>query len=265
MFEGKTVVIKYGGAAMLDAAGENSVIEDVAWLSESGAKVILVHGGGPELSSLQKKLGLEPRFIDGLRYTDEETMGAAIMALCGKVNKNLVRLLENLGKKAVGISGIDGGILRCVRHDEPDLGYVGKVQNVDTELIDVLLTGGYIPVVSTVGLGDDGLAYNINADFAAGKIAASLCADFFVTMSDVPGVLRRVNDPGSLIGEIHVDEVGELIESGGISGGMMPKVLGIKDAIRDGARSAVIIDGRMPHSLREWAVGTETGTRIIDG
>jgi len=265
MFIGKTIVIKYGGAAMLDMAGECSVMEDVAWLAGSGAVVIIVHGGGPELSALQEKLGIEPRFVDGLRYTDEETIDAALMALCGKVNKDLVRQLENLGVRAAGISGIDGGVLKCVKRREPDLGYVGAIQKVDTGLLDVLLEGDYIPVISTVGIGSDGLAYNINADTAAGRIAAGLSADLFITMTDVPGVLRDVNDRGSVIEKIHVDEVIEMIESGEISGGMIPKVIGIANAVREGAGSAVIINGRVPHALREWAEGAGTGTRIIDG
>ena len=263
-YKGKTLVIKYGGAAMLSEELKTGVMADVAVLAMAGADVVVVHGGGPELSALQKRLGIKTRFIEGLRYTDEETIDAALMALCGKINKDLVRLLENAGSKAVGISGLDGGLLICAKQREPDVGLVGEVREVNTKLLRMLLGAGYIPVVSTVGLGEDGLAYNINADMAAGRIAASLAADSFVTMSDVPGVLRDANDPESLIHEVRVSDIEVLIADGLISGGMIPKARGLAGAIQDGARSASIIDGRVPHALREWADGVRTGTRFIN-
>ena len=263
MVKGKTVVIKYGGAAMQSEMLKSGVMEDAAGLAEDGAAVVLVHGGGPELSALQKRLGIETRFVQGSRYTDEETMDAALMALCGKVNKDLVRLLENSGRKAVGISGIDGGLLQCSRQEEPDIGFVGLVDEVDTGLLRTLLDAGYIPVVSTVGLGRDGLAYNINADIAAGKIAASLSADYYVTMSDIPGVLSDAEDAGSLISEIRADEVEGMIERGVVSGGMIPKARGLSDAVKSGAGFAVIVDGRVPHALRLWADGKGEGTVFV--
>jgi len=260
MLSGKTIVIKYGGAAMQSEELKAGVMEDVAKLA-SDADVILVHGGGPELSALQKKLGSEPLFVEGLRYTDEETMDAALMALCGKVNKDLVRLLENLGRKAVGLSGVCGGTLRCTKQKEPDIGFVGEISDVETKLLHTLLGAGYTPVVSTVGLGDDGYAYNINADTAAGCIAASMAASHYVTLSDVPGVLNGAD----LISEVKVSETEGLISEGVITGGMIPKVRGIADAIKRGAGSASIIDGREPHALRAWMNGEMTGTRFTNG
>ena len=263
MFDSKMIVIKYGGAAMQSEELKSGVMEDVAELASAGANVVIVHGGGPELSSLQRKLGMEPRFVEGLRYTDEGTMEAALMALCGKVNKDLARLLENAGRKAVGISGIDGGVLLCKRQEEPDIGLVGEVQRVDTGLLCVLLAAGYIPVVSTIGLGGDGMAYNINADTAAGCIAAALQADHFIAISDIPGVLMDKDDPASLIHEIHIGEVEGMIEKGVISGGMIPKARGLADAVKSGVGSSVILDGRVLHMIGEWMSGAANGTKFI--
>jgi len=262
-FNGKTIVIKYGGAAMQSEELKAGVMEDVALMAGRGARVVLVHGGGPELSALQKRLGLETRFVEGLRYTDETTIDAALMALCGKVNKDLVRLLENAGQKAVGISGLDGGLLICEKQQEPDIGFVGRVRQVDTGLLHALLGAGYVPVVSTVGLGVDGQAYNVNADTAAGSIAAALGADCLITMSNIPGVMRDADDPASVIPEIRAGEVEELIEGGVISGGMIPKARGLADAVRKGAASAAIIDGRAPHALRNCAEGAGGGTFFV--
>jgi len=255
MPSGKTIVIKYGGAAMQSDELKDGVMNDVASLAAAGNHVVLVHGGGPDLSAFQKKLGKEPRFVDGLRYTDEETIDAALMVLCGKVNKDLVR---RIGQSAVGISGIDGGALLCSRRTDPDIGYVGEIREVDTGLLRTLIGAGYIPVVSTIGIGEDGLAYNINADTAAGKIAVSLSADLYVTMTDVPGVL---NDLGELIPEIMTSDVEGLIDSGVISGGMIPKARGLADAVQNGVGSALIIDGRAPHAIKEL----NAGTRFTDG
>ncbi|MCL2111516.1 MAG: acetylglutamate kinase [Clostridiales bacterium] len=248
-FRRKTIVVKYGGAAMQSSALKNCVVKDIVNLREFGANIVLVHGGGPELSSLQARLGLETRFIEGLRYTDADTMEAAMMALCGKVNKDLVRMFENEGTKAIGLSGIDGGMLRCKRQESPDLGFVGEVVRVKKDLLHLLLVGEIIPVISTVGLGEDGLAYNINADTAAGRIAASLNADYYITLSDVPGVMYDMNDPESLIFQLETDETEGLIASGVISGGMIPKVRGLTDAIGRGVKSASIANGRVPHAL----------------
>ena len=258
------IVIKYGGAAMQDDSLRLGVIRDISQLAASGGGVVLVHGGGPELTALQERLGLKTKFSGGLRYTDEGTMNAALMALCGKVNKGIVRLLQNEGQKAAGLCGIDGGILRCERQKDPDLGFVGTVTDVDTGLLHVLLESGYIPVISTVGLGTDGLAYNINADTAAGRIAAALCADLYITMSDVPGVLREVDDHSTLIRQIRTNEVGQLIGAGYISGGMIPKVQGVADALLRGAKAASIIDGRVPHALMACLRDRESiGTMIV--
>ena len=261
---GKTIVIKYGGSAMQSEELKTGVLEDVVRLTAE-AEVVLVHGGGPEISALQKRLGTEPRFVDGLRYTDERTIEAVLMALCGKVNKDLVRLLENAGGKAAGISGIDGGLLTCSRIIEPDIGFVGEIREVCTDLIVTLLSAGYTPVVSTLGLGDDGLAYNINADTAAGRIAASLSADFYVTISDVPGVLSDKDDPASLIPEVRISDIETMIESGVITGGMIPKARGLADAVIRGAGAAQIVDGRIPHVLGKCMDGSCTGTRFVSG
>ena len=261
--EHQAIVVKYGGAAMKSPELRNCVIKDIVNLKRSGADLVIVHGGGPELSALQKQLGIETRFVDGLRFTDAQTIDAAVMALCGKVNKDIVRMLENEGQSAAGLSGIDGSILRCKKQEEPDLGYVGEIICIKKELINILLAGGIVPVISTVGIGEDGMAYNINADTAAGRIAADMNADYFITLSDIPGVLRDVNDPDSLIAEMYENEAEDLIESSVISGGMIPKIRGITDAVRNGARSASIVDGRVAHSLlfalaenRTHSVGT---------
>jgi len=261
---GKTIVIKYGGSAMQSEELKAGVMEDVVRLTAE-SEVVLVHGGGPEISALQKRLGTAPRFVDGLRYTDEGTIETALMALCGKVNKDLVRLFENAGGKAAGISGIDGSLLTCCRIKEPDIGFVGEIREVRTDLISTLLRAGYTPIVSTIGLGDDGLAYNINADTAAGRIASSLSADFYVTISDVPGVLSDKDDPASLIPEIRISEIESMIESGVISGGMIPKVRGLAGAVRRGAGAAQIVDGRIPHVLGKCMAGSCTGTRLVNG
>jgi acetylglutamate kinase len=247
--EGKCIVVKYGGAAMASPELRKCVIMDISFLRESGADVIVVHGGGPELTALQGQLGIETRFVDGLRYSDAQTIDAALMALCGKVNKDIVRMFENEGHRAAGLSGIDGSVICCRKQEVPDLGYVGEIIKIRKELLHILLIGGILPVISTVGIGEDGSAYNINADTAAGRIAASLGADCFITLSDVPGVLQDTNDPMSLIVEMDEDEAEELIGSGVIYGGMIPKVRGIADAVRRGAKSASIVDGRVPHSL----------------
>jgi acetylglutamate kinase len=247
--EGISIVVKYGGAAMISPALRDCVVKDIVYLRESGADVIVVHGGGPELTSLQEQLGIETSFVDGLRYTNAQTIDAAMMALCGKVNKDIVRMFENEGQRAAGLSGIDGSVICCRKQEVPDLGYVGEITKIRKELLHILLIGGILPVISTVGIGEDGYAYNINADTAAGRIAASFGADFFITLSDVPGVLQDINDPMSLIIEMNEDEAEALIRSGVISGGMIPKIKGITDAVRRGAKSASIVDGRIPHSL----------------
>ena len=245
----KTVVVKYGGAAMQTSALKHCIINDIALLRAAGANVIVVHGGGPELTALQERLGLETKFIGGQRYTNAETMEAALMALCGKVNKELVCLLESESARTVGISGVDGSMLRCKKQASPDLGFVGEITKVRKDLLHVFMLDDIIPVVATVGIGDDGRMYNINADTAAGRIAAAVCADYFLTLTDVPGVLSNVSDPTSVIREIRTSEIENLISTARITGGMIPKVRGIADAIGRGLKSATIVNGRIPHAL----------------
>ena len=247
--EDKTVVVKYGGAAMMSADLKKCVISDIAKIKESGADIVIVHGGGPDLTALQERLGLETKFVDGLRFTDDQTIDAALMALCGKVNKDIVRLLENEGSGAIGLSGMDGSIVCCKKQENPDLGFVGEITQINKKLLSVLLCEGFIPVISSIGIGDDGNAYNINADTVAGRVAAELNADYYITLSDVPGVLKDVNDPSSQIAQMYDFEADSFISDGVISGGMIPKIRGVVDAINRGAESASIVDGRVEHAL----------------
>ena len=278
-YRNKTVVIKYGGSAMETAGLMLSILEDIAKLRNSGVNVVIVHGGGPELSAMQTRLGIETKFIDGLRVTDPETVDAALMVLCGKLNKDIVRMLENEGCRAVGLAGIDGSILKCKRYANHDIGFVGEIIQIDESLISALIAGGFVPVISSVGIGEDGLAYNINADTAAGRIAAAMNADCFLALSDVPGVYRDMQDPASLIDCMDVDTAEELFMTGAFKNGMIPKVRGLIEAIRSGVRQAAIIDGHVPHALLlslaervapgyEPANGSKTGftgTTIVGG
>ncbi|GHU68165.1 acetylglutamate kinase [Clostridia bacterium] len=260
-----TIVVKYGGAAMQSESLRAEVMADAVALMRSGVRLVVVHGGGPELSDLQKRLGLETRFVDGLRYTDEATVEAALMALAGKINKGLVTRIQAAGGRAVGISGLDGGILLCKKKTEPDLGFVGDVVQVDSALLVVLLDAGFIPVVSTLGLGEDGQVYNVNADTAAGRIAAALGADKFVVLSDIPGVLRDKEDAASVIPVIEADEIEDLIASGVVAGGMIPKVRSAAEVVASGVAEVLIADGRVRHALARAAAGEtaeNTGTVI---
>ncbi len=247
-YNNKIVVIKYGGNAMINEELKQAVIGDVVLLSLVGVKVVLVHGGGPEITDTLKRMNIETRFENGLRVTDKECANVAMMVLAGKINKQLVNLLENTGGKSIGISGIDGHMLQAKMLDEK-LGFVGKITKVDTTPIKDLLEKGYIPVVSTVGCDDEGNVYNINADTAAAKIAADLKAESLISMTDICGILRDTSDPTSLIKVIKTEEVQELLDSGIISGGMIPKVQCCTDAIKEGVKKVFIIDGRVPHSL----------------
>ena len=250
-YYGKTVVVKYGGNAMINPELKQAVMSDIILLSLVGIKIVLIHGGGPEISSMLKKLGIESKFVNGLRYTDSDTAEVVQMVLAGKTNKDLVSLIGVSGGKAVGLCGIDGGMIKAVKKDdgENDYGYVGEITSVDPAPIKKVLEEDYIPVIATVGIDNDGQVYNINADTAAAEIAAALGAENIITLTDIPGLLKDVNDPKSLIPEIHVDEVEELIESGIISGGMIPKMLSCEKAVRSGVKKAVMIDGRIPHSI----------------
>ena len=249
-YYGKTVVVKYGGNAMINPELKQAVMSDIILLTLVGIKIVLIHGGGPEISSMLKKLGIESKFVNGLRYTDKETAEVVQMVLAGKTNKDLVSLVERCGGKAVGLCGIDGAMIKAKpMEDDFDYGFVGDITDIDPRPIEKVLQEGYIPVIATVGIDDDGQVYNINADTAAAEIAAALNAENIITLSDIPGLLRDVNDPTTLISEIHVDEVTSLIESGIISGVMIPKMKSCEKAVRSGVKKAVMIDGRIPHSI----------------
>lgn len=246
----KIVVVKYGGNAMTSEELKRAVMSDVVLLPLIGIKVVLVHGGGPEINEMLDKMGKESRFIDGLRYTDKETAEVVQMVLAGKVNKNLVSLLQQNGGRALGLCGTDGGMITCERkQSEVDLGYVGEITDVDTTPILDALDKGYIPVISTVATDKNGEVYNINADTAAAKIAAALHAQNLILMTDIPGLLRDKNDESTLIPYVQVSEVPVLVRQGIISGGMIPKIECCVEAVRRGVGRSVIIDGRIPHSV----------------
>lgn len=250
---GKTVVVKYGGNAMLNEELKSDVMEDIVLLSTIGIKVVLVHGGGPEINHMLEKIGKESKFVNGLRYTDKETMEIVEMVLAGKLNKDIVGLLLQKGGRAVGLSGVDSGLLKAKKIDKDgaDLGFVGSVTQVNPEVIQSLLNQNFIPVVSTVAVGEDGdmNLYNINADTAAAKIAVALGAEKFVQLTNVPGVLKDINNPHSLLQRIHISDVDGLIKDGTIAGGMIPKIECCMLAREGGVPRTHIIDGRVPHSL----------------
>lgn len=247
---GKVVVVKYGGNAMLNEELKAAVMDDIVLLNTIGIKVVLVHGGGPEINKMLDKVGKESKFVDGLRYTDAETMEIVQMVLTGKLNKDIVGLLLQKGGKAVGLSGVDSGLLRA-KKTEKDLGYVGEVTEVHPEILSSLLNEGFIPVVSTVALGEDGdkANYNINADTAGAKIAVALKAEKFVQLTNVAGVLRNIDDPSTLIKRIEKTAIGSLKATGIIAGGMIPKIDCCLTALEGGVPRTHIIDGRVPHSL----------------
>lgn len=247
-YYGKIVVIKYGGNAMINNELKEHVMEDIVLLRQIGINVVLVHGGGPEISDTLKKMNIESKFVNGLRQTDEETVGVVQMVLAGKVNKDLVNLIQNKGGRAIGLSGIDGHMIEAEMMNR-ELGYVGEITNINPRPILDLLDDGYIPVISTVGCDSKGNVYNINADTAASKIAGTLKAYTMISMTDIKGLLRDVDDPSSLIPELSVSEVPELIKDGVISGGMIPKIGCCVEAIRRGVNQVAIIDGRIPHSI----------------
>ncbi len=249
-YRDKIIVVKYGGNAMLNEELKRAVMNDMVLLSLVGVKVVLVHGGGPEINDMLKRVGKESKFINGLRYTDDETDEIVQMVLAGKVNKDLVKLLSGVGGKAVGFCGIDGNIITAKKKKgEVDLGNVGDIQSIDVDPILVTLDNDYIPVIATVASGEDGKVYNINADTAAAAIAAALRAENLVLMTDVRGLLLDKDDESTLIREIKVSEVPKLIKKGIISGGMIPKIDCVVEAVRQGVDQAVIIDGRIKHSI----------------
>ncbi len=247
-YTGKIVVVKYGGNAMINEGLKDSVMRDVVLLSLVGVKVVLVHGGGPEITDTLKKLGKESVFVDGLRVTDKETAEIVQMVLAGKINKSLVALIENKGGKAIGLSGMDGRMIEAEVKD-PRLGFVGEITKVNVAPIIDVIDKGYIPVVSTVGCDREGNVYNINADTAAAKIAGELGAESLISMTDIEGILRDKNDPSTLIPVISTSDAPELIANGTIGGGMLPKVECCINALRWGVNRVFIVDGRIPHAI----------------
>lgn len=247
-YNNKVLVIKYGGNAMVNDGLKQAVMGDIVLLSLIGIKVVLIHGGGPEISELLGKMGKKSAFVNGLRVTDKETAEAVQMVLAGKINKSLVSLIGNIGGKAIGLSGMDAHMIEAKKLDEA-LGFVGEITAINPEIIFDVLEKGYIPVISTVGCDKDGNVYNINADTAAARIAGTLGAESFISMSDIKGLLRDTNDDRSLISAVQVSEAPQLIREGIISGGMIPKVECCIEAIRRGVKRVFIIDGRTPHSI----------------
>ncbi len=249
-YRGRVVVVKYGGNAMISEELKDAVMSDIVLLSLIGIKVVLVHGGGPEINGMLKKIGKESRFVNGLRYTDEETIDIVKMVLGGKVNKDLVTLLSQHGGRAIGLCGADGNMICCRKmQGETDLGFVGQIDRVDIRPIADVLNAGYVPVIATIGVDQNGQAYNINADTAAARIASALSAADLLLMTDIRGLLRDKNDEKTLIPLVYVSDVPALIKQGIISGGMIPKIECCVEAVRRGVDKAFILDGRIPHSL----------------
>ena len=264
-YNGRIVVVKYGGNAMVSEQLRQQVMEDIVLLWLVGVKVVLVHGGGPEISDLMQRLGKKAEFVDGLRVTDKETVDIVQMVLAGKVNKTLVNLLEMHGGKAMGISGMDGRLIEA-KVKNPQLGYVGSITQVNIQPVMDLLEKGYIPVISTLGCDSQGNTYNINGDTAAAFIAGALGADRLIMMTDIAGVLRDKNDPATLIPRMTIADAVELFKEKVIAGGMIPKVECCIDAIHRGVESVIIMDGRVPHSiLMEILTDEGAGTMVVSG
>lgn len=262
-YNNKVVVVKYGGNAMTNDVLKQAVMRDVVMLSVVGIKVVLVHGGGPEINEMLRKTGKESKFVNGLRYTDEETIDIVQMVLAGKVNKDLVSMLETHDGKAIGMCGLDGNMIEAKQLD-PNLGYVGEITAIHPEIIQNALDNGYIPVISTIGRGKDGTVYNINADTAAARIAAEMKAPSLILMTDTKGLLEDKDDENTLILTVGVSEVPYLKKQGIISGGMIPKIDCCVEAVRRGVKQANIIDGRIPHSiLIELLTDLGAGTMIV--
>ena len=261
-YNNKVIVVKYGGNAMTNNALKQAVMKDIVLLSLVGIKVVLVHGGGPEINGMLKKIGKESKFVNGLRYTDEETVDIVQMVLAGKVNKDLVQLLHSHGGKAIGVCGLDGNLIRAQQLN-PDLGYVGEITQINPEVINNALDNGYIPVVSTVAAGANGEVYNINADTAAARIAAELKAASLILLTDIKGLLEDKDDESTLIRQVGVSYVPYLKKQGVITGGMIPKIDCCVEAVRRGVKQTSIIDGRIPHSiLLELLTDVGAGTMI---
>lgn len=263
-YYGKTMVIKYGGNAMINNELTETVINDIVLMKCIGINPIIVHGGGPDINSFLKKMNHQIKFIDGLRYTDKDTMEVAQMVLAGKVNKDLVKLLGRCGGKSLGFSGIDGDLITCTKlQSNNDLGYVGEITNINTEPLNLAINAGYIPVVASIGTDEKHEdSYNINADTCAAKVAAALKAEKLLLLTDVPGVLANPQDPSSLIATLRLHEIPKLTLDKVIQGGMLPKINCCVESVRLGVKKAVIIDGRIPHAillelLSEKGIGTE--------
>ena len=264
-YSGKIVVVKYGGNAMVNEQLKQQVMEDIALLWLIGVKVVLVHGGGPEISQTMKRLGKEAVFVDGLRVTDKETVDIVQMVLAGKINKTLVNLIQMKGGHAVGLSGIDGGIIEAKMKNE-DLGYVGEITKIRTQPITDLLEKNYIPVISTVASDRQGNTYNINGDTAAAYIAGALGAERLIMMTDIAGILKDKDNPSTLIPVVTVEEAKKLQDEGVVSGGMIPKVECCIEALEHGVKHVVIMDGRIPHSiLMELLTDEGAGTMVMKG
>ena len=247
---GKVVVVKYGGNAMIDENLKKAVMEDIVLLSLIGIKVVLVHGGGPEITDTLNRLGVQSKFIGGLRYSDEEVVRVVQMVLAGKTNKDLVGLLGRSGGKAIGVCGLDGQLIKAKKLDgDVDLGFVGEITGINACVIQNQLDMGYIPVIATVGCDDEGHVYNINADTAAARIAAEMKAENLILMTDIRGLLRDKDDEDTLIPSVNISDVPSLIRQGIISGGMIPKIESCVESIRRGVSRSIIIDGRIPHSI----------------
>lgn len=248
-FTGKTLVIKYGGSAMKDDALKAKVISDIVFMACVGIRPVVVHGGGPEINSWLTKMGIEPQFRNGLRVTDAETMDVVEMVLVGRVNKELASLINRAGGSAVGICGKDANLITARPEGSSDIGFVGEVTSINASLISTLVENGYIPIVSSVATDENGQAYNINADTVAGEIAAALGAEKLILLTDTAGILEDYHDPSTLIEKLDINQARELVKSGVVSGGMIPKVSCCVRSLAQGVRTAHIIDGRVPHAL----------------
>ena len=263
-YYGKTVVVKYGGNAMISDELRHAVISDIILLHLVGIHVVVVHGGGPEISDMLKKIGKESRFVDGLRYTDRETMDVVQQVLCGKVNKNLTAMINHMGGRAIGLCGLDAGLSMARQLDEK-YGLVGEITHVNPAIVNDSLNDGYIPVISTVAQGEDAeTAYNINADTAAAKLAVALNAEKLILLTDVRGLLRDPSDEDTLLPVVELSQVPGLVKDGVITGGMIPKVDCCVEAVRSGVRSTIILDGRIPHSILIELLSDEgVGTMLL--
>ena len=248
-YSGETIVVKYGGNAMINEDLKNAMMRDIVLMQSVGINVVLVHGGGPEINKMLERLHIESKFVNGLRYTDAETMEVMQEVLAGKVNKDLVQLMTQCGGRAVGLCGLDGGMIHAKKIEGMDLGYVGEIVSVDTTVIQDAVKNGYIPIISTIGGGLNGAKFNINADLAAAHIAADLGAKKLILMTDIRGLLRDKDDEDTLIPAVNVSDVPRLQRQGIISGGMIPKIDCCVEAVRRGVSRAIILDGRIEHSI----------------